>query len=162
MFNAKRIFKDKTQPVKAVTSKDLRVSAFYQPSPVDDFLCSSHENAHCDESMRMTSDIYMLFNQQRLDKLSRAALVEHFDSMQVRDDSLRSLRSKMTDEQLVTMVKSRFIQSNSELLSWSRYINSLADSELQAYLSSLSKDTGKGKDVVEPENPVEPAPAPSE
>lgn len=160
MFDSKRVINKVLSRECFVASKDLKVSNFYNPSNVDGFICSEHENAHTDKSVRITSDIYMLFNQQRLDKLSREALIQHFNDMQVNEPSLATLRSKMSDGQLITLVKSRFVQSNCELLSWSRYLNSLADSELQAYLAKTqSADDSQLSESVQP---VEPAPASTE
>lgn len=120
-----------------VSSKDLKLSMFYSPSPVDVFMMNMHENICGEEkSCRVTSDIYMLFNQQRLDRQSREALVNYFDNMSVNSPSLSSLRSKLTDDQLISLVKSRYISSMSELLEWSMYLNSLADSEIKAFLAA--------------------------
>lgn len=161
MFCAKRIFKKSRDRGVNIASKDMRVSNFYAPSPIDSFVLSKHENAHTDQSIRCTSDIYMLFNQQRLDRMSREALLRYFDDMQIRESSLSSLRSRMSDDQLITLVKSRYVQSQGELLAWSRYLNSLADTELQAYLAKSQTPPGPDK-PDKPVEPVEPAPAPSE
>lgn len=120
-----------------VSSKDLKVSMFYAPSPIDGFMFNLHENI-CgdDKSCRVTSDIYMLFNQQRLDRQSREALLNYFDNMSVNSPTLSSLRSKLTDDQLISLIKSRYISSMSELLEWSMYLNSLADSEIKAFLAA--------------------------
>lgn len=54
-----------------VAPKDLQLTSFYAASPVDDFMHQVHKPAHSDtNSIRLTSDIYMLFNQQRLDKMT--------------------------------------------------------------------------------------------
>ena len=120
-----------------VSVSDMRLSAFYVPSPIDVFLCQSHEVAGCKEkSIRITSDIYMLFNQQRLDRMTRAALTNYFENMSVREPSFATLKSKLTDDQLISLVKSRYIQSPSELLGWSKYLNSLADEELKAIVNA--------------------------
>lgn len=133
-----------------VSPKDLKLSMFYSPSPIDGFMMNMHENICGDgKSCRVTSDIYMLFNQQRLDRQSREALINYFDNMSVNSPSLSSLRSKLTDDQLISLVKSRYISSMSELLEWSMYLNSLADSEIKAFLAAQqpavdpgSKDAG--------------------
>ena len=86
----------------------------------------------------MTSDIYMLFNQQRLDRMSRENLTDYFNNMAVRDTSFSSLKKRLTDDQLISVVKSRYIQQPSELLAWSRYLNSLGDEQLRAAVASSS------------------------
>lgn len=139
-----------------VTSKELRLSSFYSPSPVDDFMHSKHKPAYdSKESIRVSSDIYMLFNQQRLDKMTLQQLAAHFNSMVVRDPSLSALKSKLTDEQLASIVKSRYIQTPSELLAYSRYLNSLADEQIQTVVQAAQL-----KQQQQDNN--EPAPAPAE
>ena len=85
-----------------------------------------------EKSIRLTSDIYMLFNQRRLDKLTRTQLVEYFDSLSVSEPKMSELRKKMTDDQLCSFVKSRFIQTPSELMAWSQYLMSSQDAMIAA------------------------------
>ena len=107
-----------------IGAKELSTTEFYQPGMVDPFLVEKVKAG--DQVIEIhTSDIYMLFNQKRLDKLTAQALVQHFDSMSQQNSSLSSLRSKLTDDQLVQFVKSRYIQSPGELLAWSKYLVSL-------------------------------------
>lgn len=141
-----------------ITSKELRLSSFYSPSAVDDFMHNKHKPAYdTKESIRVTSDIYMLFNQQRLDKMTLQQLAAHFNSMVVREPSLSALKSKLSDEQLASIVKSRYIQSPSELLAYSKYLNTLGDEQLQAIVADVQQRQQK---LDEPAN--EPAPAPAE
>lgn len=121
-------------------SKDLSISAFYEPSMIEAFLHYRHKAPGSSvESCRVTSDIYMLFNQQRLDRMTREALISHFNSLSVRDPDFSSLKSKLSDDQLISIVKSRYIQAPSELLAYSRSLNCLADEQLKAYVESLPK-----------------------
>lgn len=121
---------DKSQP-NNVNSAVLSGSEFVEPSPLHDFMFQEIE---CDgkKSIRVTSDIYMLFNQQRLDKLTRAQLVEYFDNLSVSEPKMSDLRKKMTDEQLCSFVKLRFIQTPSELMAWSQYLMSSQDAMISA------------------------------
>ena len=91
--------------------------------------------------MRLTSDIYMLFNQQRLDRLSRENLLKHFDSMSVSDPQFTKLRGKLGDDQLISFVKSRYIQSPSELMSWSQYLMSSSDEVIASLAAAQSAGT---------------------
>ena len=114
--------------VPSVSSADLFVSAFREEHPIEHFLLQ--ENKAPNDAMpsyRRTSDIYMLFNQQRLDRLSREKLLEYFSSIPASDTRMSALRAKLGDEQLVSFVKSRYIQSPSELIAWSRYLMSSQD-----------------------------------
>lgn len=121
---------DKSQP-NNVNSAVLSVSEFVEPSPLHNFM---FQDIMCngEKSIRLTSDIYMLFNQRRLDKLTRTQLVEYFDSLSVSEPKMSELRKKMTDDQLCSFVKSRFIQTPSELMAWSQYLMSSQDAMIAA------------------------------
>lgn len=112
--------------LNVITSKELICSEFREESPVDQFLRQEIE-VNGVPSVRLTSDIYMLFNQQRLDKLSRESLLSHFESISVNEPKFGDLRAKLGDDQLINFVKSRFIQSPSELMAWSQYLMSSSD-----------------------------------
>ena len=102
---------------------DLSKSEFYQPSAIEDFLFVKNKPPHSDcDSVTFTTDITMLFNQQRLDKMSREALLQHFDSFSVQNSQFADLRAKLSDDQLCSIVKSRYIQTPSELMSYSQYL----------------------------------------
>lgn len=138
-----------------VVPRDLRISSFPAPSPMDNFICQKQVTPYDDkESIRMTSDIYMLFNQQRLDRMSRENLTDYFNNMAVRDGSFSALKKRLTDDQLISVVKSRYIQQPSELLAWSRYLNSLGDEQLRA---AVAPDSVVSEPVASPAAPVEPS-----
>lgn len=124
--------KRKVNPVERVSSpnnvanKELRQSEFIELSPVNDFIFQEHEVDGV-VSVRCSSDIYMLFNQQRLDRMSRESLVKYFGELSVTEPKMKELRSKLSDEQLCSFVKSRFIQSPSELMAWSQYLMNSQD-----------------------------------
>ena len=129
---------------------DLKHSEFYTPSNVDDFMFELDKPVHGNnEAVIFTSDITMLFNQQRLDKMSRESLLQHFDSMSVKDSSLSVVRKSLSDDQLISIVKSRYIQSPSELMAYSNYLVGTYGSELAAHA------------VPEPVPTPEPSPAPA-
>lgn len=135
MFSKRRI-EPYVTPVdpSPVSAKDMLCSEFRQESPVDHFLFEEREFDGV-KSVRLTSDICMLFNQQRLDRLSRESLLSHFESISVNEPKFGDLRAKLGDDQLISFVKSRFIQSPSELMAWSQYLMSSSDavvSELAA------------------------------
>ena len=127
MFSKRRI-EPYVTPVNPspVSSADLFCSEFRQASPVDQFMFEEREYDG-QKSYRLTSDICMLFNQQRLDRLSRESLLSYFADMAVNEPKFGDLRSKLGDDQLISFVKSRFIQSPSELMAWSQYLMSSSD-----------------------------------
>lgn len=114
-----------------VSAKELKQSEFLENSPVNEF-CFDRLDKNGTEVVTLTSDIYMLFNQQRLDRMSKDRLLAYFENLSVNEPKMRELRSKLSDEQLCSFVKSRFIQSPSELMAWSQYLMSSQDEMIAA------------------------------
>ena len=131
-----------------ITSKEMKCSEFRESSPVDQFIFQEIE-VDGKPSVRLTSDIYMLFNQQRLDRMSRESLLSYFDSIQVREPRFTEIRSKLGDEQLMSFVKSRFIQSPSELMAWSQYLMSSSDDAVAALAAAQSEQAQQPSASVE-------------
>lgn len=114
-----------------ISSKELKQSEFLENSPVNEF-CFERLDKNGTEVVTLTSDIFMLFNQQRLDRMSKDRLLAYFENLSVNEPKMCELRSKLTDDQLCTFVKSRFIQSPSELMAWSQYLMSSQDEMIAA------------------------------
>lgn len=112
-----------------LSSKEMLCSEFREESPVDQFRFQEIE-IDGEKSVRLTSDIYMLFNQDRLDRLSKQSLLDYFDQLSISQPQFSELRSKLTDAQLMSFVKSRFIQSKSELMAWSQYLMNCSDTQI--------------------------------
>lgn len=116
-----------------LTSKDfpvkrrvLRVqfkplSEFYVPSPLDSFMYETYEQADGKVVHHLTRDVGILLNQKRISGNALETAVNHILS-QVRVGSLSDQFSHLSDDALLSCIKSRYIQSPSELLSWSEYL----------------------------------------
>ena len=79
--------------------------------------------AQGDGSCRMVSDVDLLFNQDRLDRMSLSCLQQRMDeSQRAGNTGLAELRKNIKDEDLQRFIKSRYIQSLSELSTWSNYL----------------------------------------
>lgn len=120
---------------------DYSFSLYYTPTPVDEFTFEKVENIEGGESLTLTSDITMLFNQKRLDKCSNESLLHYFDSLSVTNSPLRELRSKLSDDQLISIVKSRYLQSPSELLTYSESLVHEYGSELAMLAQHSSSES---------------------
>lgn len=133
MWYAKRRLEPYQEPVNPclVSSAELSQSEFLEKSPVDEF-CVDKLEVNGVETIVLTSDIYMLFNQQRLDRMSKDRLLSYFENLSVNEPKMRELRFKLSDDQLFSFVKSRFIQSPSELMAWSQYLMSSQDEMIAA------------------------------
>lgn len=133
MWCTKRRMEPYQEEVKPynISSKELKQSEFLENSPVNEF-CFERLDKNGTEVVTLTSDIYMLFNQQRLDRMSKDRLLAYFENLSVNEPKMRELRSKLTDDQLCSFVKSRFIQSPSELMAWSQYLMNSQDEMIAA------------------------------
>lgn len=135
-----------------ISSKDLRQSEFLENSPVNEF-CFERLEVNGNEVVTLTSDIYMLFNQQRLDRMSKDRLLAYFENLSVTDPKMRELRSKLSDDQLCSFVKSRFIQSPSELMAWSQYLMSSQDEMIVAAAVEKQAEQSASYEVNSTEEP---------
>lgn len=107
------------------TDFDIINSVPMSPSVIDP-LCVEvvRDSDGAIQSMAFTSDIGLLFNQKRLeDTLGRDGMKKFFDDMAARSSALSELRSKISDDDLAALCKSRYLQSASEILAWSNYLN---------------------------------------
>lgn len=112
-----------------------------EATPVDEFhfdKCISEEDGS--EAVIVSNPLYVIFNNQRLSQLGNTSLQMWIDSMnQVKSDSLKELRSKLTDEQLVDMLRSRYCQKPQELANWAAYITNNMDKfefEVKQYMEA--------------------------
>lgn len=105
---------------------------FRSDTPLDSFLFEEHPLTDGSLSVRYRDDVYMLFNQERLDKMSQQYLIDYVNTMPSVSSSLSSIRKKMSDSQLLKFIKSRYIQAPSDLQRWSKYLEIMADSELSS------------------------------
>lgn len=135
-----------------ISSKDLRRSEFLENSPVNEF-CFERLEVNGNEVVTLTSDIYMLFNQQRLDRMSKDRLLAYFENLSVTDPKMSELRSKLSDDQLCSFVKSRFIQSPSELIAWSQYLMSSQDEMIAAAAAEKQAEQSAPYEVNPTEEP---------
>lgn len=135
-----------------ISSKDLRQSEFLENSPVNEF-CFERLEVNGNEVVTLTSDIYMLFNQQRLDRMSKDRLLAYFENLSVTDPKMSELRSKLSDDQLCSFVKSRFIQSPSELMTWSQYLMSSQDEMIAAAAAEKQAEQSAPYEVNPTEEP---------
>ena len=82
-------------------------------------------------AISVVDDIYMLFNQQRLLSAGKDTMQAWLNTLQPKSNALDGLRKKCSDSELMAICKSRYIQSPSELLAWSEYLNANYDKIIQ-------------------------------
>ena len=103
----------------------LTIGIVAQVSPVSQVLIETYENG--DPQLR--SDIHLLLHQEKLAQLGDRVAASYLDSMQ--PSSHPSLfPDGVTDEQIMQTIKSKYIQSPSELSSWLQHLQDVALSEI--------------------------------
>lgn len=122
-----------------VSSKEMICSEFKEETPVDQFLQQEIE-VNGVKSIRLTSDIYMLFNNSVLIGCLVNLSCLTLNLCWFNEPKFGDLRSKLGDDQLISFVKSRFIQSPSELMAWSSYLMSSSDAAI-AELAALQEQS---------------------
>ncbi len=80
----------------------------------------------------VTSDIYDLFNQQRIANLGPDVIRDFITRNYPASSPISEEISKMSDSEIMDSIKPRNVQSYSELLSWSKYLNSRIESGLKS------------------------------
>ena len=94
------------------------------PNVVDNLCVNFQKLADGSDVVFLDSDVSLLFNQERLnDTLGRDGIKHFFDSLSSRSVPLTELRSKISDDDLASICKSRYLQQPSEILAWSEYLN---------------------------------------
>lgn len=84
----------------------------------------------CGDALRIRSDVSMLFHAEDVSKRLGASTYAHFlETRRPKPSQLQSVMDSMnlSDDDILSMVKSRHLQSPSEILSWVASINELAE-----------------------------------
>lgn len=135
--------------MKIISNAIFRVKAIYEDLITQDVKQSDGTIIHF-----IDSDLILLFNQQRLEALGQTAMIEYLNSIAPQSDSLSELRKNCTDEELLSMVKSRHIQSRADLMAWSRYLDAELDHSKDV-VEKLKADSSNKIDFSETETPKE-------
>lgn len=109
---------------------DIKRSFAYTPNEVAGVRCKQLP----DGGVKYMSDVQLLLNEERLrDTLGIDTFKKWLQHFQISASSTGVDTSKYTDAQLMQFIKSRYIQTPSELKAWSSYLNSCADDVIQQY-----------------------------
>lgn len=149
--------KRSVKPQRAVSSIMRKVTCLRCASPVETFYKQDVPVTHgTADAVAYRTDIYMLFNQQRLDRMTLSQFSDYLDN-QTPTLGLSELRNKMSDSQLHQFIKSRYIQSPSELMAWSEYLSS----EFEKGVSDVKKQINDNKKDEKPDTTPAPASSPT-
>lgn len=100
------------------------------------------------EAVRIRSDVSMLLHAADMAKKYGSGFVQSMiDMRRPKSSSIQSQMDQMTDDQILDTIKSRHLQSPSELIAWSEYlIDQAKDVEQEAERIALEKESS----AVEP------------
>ena len=109
--------------------QQLAISYVRQPSLVDSFIMEEGVHPETGETIfGVHNPLYMLFNQERIDRLGSNAIQQWIQSLDAANNSsLSQIRKKCSDDDLISMVKSRHIQHPCEFERYIEDLNSRAD-----------------------------------
>lgn len=128
-------------------------AVFYQP-PIYESLLVEHDDVL--DVTAVNNDIYLLLNQNRLSALGEDNVKKILDSIASQSSPMSELRKKVSDSDLLSFCKSRYIQTPSELRSWSNYLNTEMSDLVQKYADEHNDD--KPSDTPGPsDTPAPPA-----
>lgn len=141
-----------------VTEFNLELSQLCTPNVVDPLCVDVVKNS--DGSVRevgFSSDISLLFNQKRLETtLGRDGMKKFFDDMSARSTPFSELRKKISDDDLAALCKSRYLQSSSEILAWSNYLNDNYQSLMDSVKSRAAAESAASADASSAESAPSP------
>lgn len=129
------------------------ISITTQPTELDDFYHEKIEVLPGEFITFITTDISLLFNQQRLMQASPLALDRLVNNLKsARPDALKGY----TDEQLASAVKSRYIQSAADMQDYMRTVMMNMDEEIADIQMKLAEQqNSQGSTSQESESSTE-------
>lgn len=114
---------------------DIKRSYKFEPNEVSQVRCCPLP----DGGFKYQSDIALLFNEERLRQLlgldTLKKWIQHFNL----SSSSGVDTSNMTDAQLMSFIKSRYIQQPCELKAWSEYLSNCASELVEQYNRELER-----------------------
>lgn len=145
-----------TPPVTSTLFNGL--TEFRQPSPIEDmnFVELPCVHSSC-PAVHYRNDVYALFHLQDLTRMELSRLSQFLQDAGKSASSLRSVREKMSDAQLRQFIKSRYIQSPSELLRWSAWL----DDNYKMEVERIERESSEKEKLNNPDPASSPASSPS-
>ena len=145
-----------TPPVVSTLFNGL--TEFRVPSPIEDMNYVELPCVHSTcPAVHYRSDVYALFHMQDLTRMELSRLSQFLENAGKSASALRSVRGKMSDAQLRQFIKSRYIQSPSELLRWSAWL----DDNYKMEVERINKELTENQNTDIPDSAASPASSPS-
>lgn len=129
----------------------IKHSILREPSFVDEFYAEKGKPSDDKlESYSYVDPVYMLFNQQRLERLGKLGVEKFLEQFKDRHDPFANLRKQCSDQDLAALIKSKHLQSMSEMNAWIKYMESNIDtfkSEVQKVIEANKQPLEQKQDV---------------
>lgn len=125
-------------------TKTLTVNTPYQPSPLDDFIFQPHDvDIKGNTSVSLCRDIALVLDQKKAASYGLDAAINEMLS-RVRQAPLSDSYSGLSDDDLIGVIKSRYIQAPCELLQWSEWLENNLSAIEQAAIDKVNVDGDSG------------------
>lgn len=100
----------------------------------------------------VTSDLYDLFNQNRIQNLGIDVVRDFIARNYPVNSSVSEAISKMSDSEIMDSIKPRNIQSYSELMLWSKYLNTQIQDKIDSVKPTENENSTVSSSLEEVEN----------
>lgn len=140
-----------------IIPEHIKDTKFRDVSLVDTFYIHEEERADGSKSNTYIDPIYMLFNQERLNQVLGSDNVQTWlKSLEnLKSNPLNELKAKCSDEDLMSMIKSRHLQQPCEILAWARYMQANID-EFTENVRNLVAEKQAAEEAAKQQTNVEP------
>ncbi|UPW41700.1 internal scaffolding protein [Peromfec virus RodF8_16] len=138
----------KSDEVIKFNRKPLKGAIVYVPSPVSKFLADIRYpyDAPDQPVIHYGSDISVLLNQQRLQSKEFAEIANDIMS-RARSSDLSDKYSHLSDDDILSCVKSRYVQAPSEVQQWTQYLMSQLDNLADAAAEKAAAENAAAADT---------------
>ena len=119
---------------------DLENTVIRERSSLEPLYFQEKMDSRGNKYLEFCSDIDLMFKAERLDRQSQEVLLSMIKRSSDVDPVISQITSRLSDSQLCQFVKSRYIQSMSELRNWSQALLQMSDSEISGIRSQLQKE----------------------
>lgn len=105
-----------------------------------EFNCTEELRVEIDDTdetrpVRYTSDVRLILHTKDLASRAGLAVASKFGQSKQSPSSIQQIMDKMSDDDLLTTVRSRYVQSPSEIIAWSKDLSAYAE-----YLKSQAQE----------------------
>lgn len=133
---------------------DVKSAIYFQPNLIDD-ITDVAETRFFDgrevKFIRHTRDVDLLLHQEKLSMLDKQFINDYFEA-RADNQQMQELRKNVSDEQLLSMCKSRYLQRPAEIDSYMNYLEAnwadeIAQLETKQVESEAPKDSAADNNV---------------